>query len=1116
MTLSTQAMDSALAAEQTRLHRSVVAMSAGASALLGIVLAVVLWSSVDGPRLLGWLAGLALALGARLAVAWAHDRAPTDTPAHRVWLRRYRAAFVVHGLVWGAAGVMLLPTASAAQFNMLAFALFAVTAGSLLATAFDLVAAALFFTPALAPLVVYLFTHGQQTSPGVGVLVLAFVPIALLGALRTQRSLREHVRLRAAQTERDRALLHSTRQAMQAQHELAEKHHLLSQLLQTTQQGFWFIDGEGMTTDVNPAMCRLLGRPREQVVGRSVFTFFDGADLQALREQIEARRRGDAGGYTIGITRPDGTRLDCFNNATPINDTQGRPLGSIGLWTDITKHRQAESALRTYEVVANSITDMVSVIGEDRVYRMVNDEWCRRLGLARNDVIGRRTPEVIPTLLTAQRQQALHECIELQQVRVARGPADAPGLDGRVYESTYYPYTADAEGVRCAVVVSRDVSAQEADRQKLAASAEYLRRTLNATGDAIFATDALDPAEPVRFSNQQMLQMWGIPADKAATLTTDDIASYIDPLVPDADAHSQWVAQIVAAGVPHESHLHLRDGRILLQRYATARVAERHLRVWSFRDVTTAQRALQVVRASEAQQRALLEAFPGYLAALDPDLRYTGVNDRLAALLGKPRDEILGRHVRELLGEQRLRRVQAQMQRARAGLPAVMESEYPASADRPRLVVEVIHVAGPLEPDGRQSWYVFGLDVTARKHAEEALIVARDEAERANRAKSQFLSHMSHELRTPMNAILGFGQLLGSDPQQPLSSRQQDHVHEILRGARHLLDLINEVLDLGRIEAGELQVEGVPIRLDALVEDCLGLMRPLAQSHGVQLQPPALLPPGECVLADRTRLKQVLLNLLANAIKYNRPGGDVALACSRESDALRISVRDHGPGLTAAEQQRLFQPFERLAAGQTNVEGTGIGLALSRRLVEAMGGTVGVDSVVGSGSTFWVELPRADAPALVDGDGAPAAADAVAGAAPRVAGPLRSVLYIEDNPVNVILMEAMLARLPGVRVLSAPLPLEGLALAHSDRPDLILLDIQLPGIDGFEVLRRLRMNEATRAIPVIAVSANAMPSDIDSGLAAGFCAYLTKPIELEQLLATVQRTLQGPAPAATG
>ena len=1116
MTHSTQAMDNALAAEQTRLHRSVVAMSAGASALLGIVVAVVLWGSVDSPWLLGWLAGLALALSARLAVAWAHDRAPAGATAHHAWLRRYRVAFAVHGLVWGAAGVLLLPTANAMQFNMLAFALFAVSAGSLLATAFDLAAAALFFAPALTPLVVYLFTHSPQTSPGVGVLVLAFVPIAFLGALRTQRSVRENVRLRTAEAERDRALLHSTRQAMQAQHELAEKHHLLGQLLQTTQQGFWFIDIGGVTTDVNPAMCSLLGRPREQVVGRSVFTFFDGADLQVLRKQIEARQRGDVGGYAIGITRPDGTRLDCFNNATPIHDTRGNPLGSIGLWTDITQHRQAEIALRTYEVVANSITDMVSVIGEDRVYRMVNDEWCRRLGLARNNVIGRRLPDVIPTLLTEQRRQALHECIELQQVRVARGPADAPGLDGRLYESTYYPYTEDAAGVRCAVVVSRDVSAQEADRQKLAASAEYLRRTLNATGDAIFATDALDPAEPVCFSNEQMLLMWDIPAEKAATLTTNDIAAYVDPLMIDADTETRLVAQIVAANAPHESRLHLRDGRILLRRCATARVADRQLRVWSFRDVTAEERALQVVRASEAQQRALLEAFPGYLAALDPDLRYTGVNDRLAAVLGRPRDEIVGRHVRELLGEQRLREVEAQMQRARAGQPAVMESEHPASAGHPRRVLEITHVAGPPESDGRQSWYVFGLDVTARKRAEEALIVARDEAERANRAKSQFLSHMSHELRTPMNAIMGFGQLLGSDPQQPLSGRQQSHVHEILRGARHLLELINEVLDLGRIEAGELQVECAPIGLDELVEDCLGLMQPLALAHGVQLLAPAALLPGERVLADRTRLKQVLLNLLANAIKYNRPGGDVALACSRERDALRISVRDDGPGLTAAEQQRLFQPFERLAAGRTNVEGTGIGLALSRRLVEAMGGTVGVDSVVGIGSTFWVQLPRADVPALAAAGSVPAAPDAVPDAAPPLAGPLRSVLYIEDNPVNVILMEAMLARLPLVRVLSAPLPLEGLALARSERPDLILLDIQLPGIDGFEVLRRLRADEATRTIPVVAVSANAMPSDIDAGFAAGFSAYLTKPIELEQLLATVQRLLRVPAAAAAG
>ena len=332
-------------------------------------------------------------------------------------------------------------------------------------------------------------------------------------------------------------------------------------------------------------------------------------------------------------------------------------------------------------------------------------------------------------------------------------------------------------------------------------------------------------------------------------------------------------------------------------------------------------------------------------------------------------------------------------------------------------------------------------------------------------------------------------------------------MHEILRGARHLLDLINESLDLGRIEAGELPVESVPVPVGDLIDDCLGLMRPLAQAHGVHLQPPDSACAGDQVWADRTRLKQVLLNLVANAIKYNRPGGSVDIACSREGNSLRVAVHDSGRGISADEQERLFQPFERLSAARSDIEGTGIGLALSRRLVHAMGGDIGVDSEVGRGSTFWVRLARADSAVQAPASGNHATPPLPM---PPADGAERTVLYIEDNAVNVILMQAMLARLPGVRTLVATLPRQGIELARSERPDLVLLDIQLPGMDGFEVLKHLQAGEHTRSIPVIAVSANAMPADIEAGLAAGFTDYLTKPIELERLLAAVYQVLHAP------
>jgi signal transduction histidine kinase/CheY-like chemotaxis protein len=405
-------------------------------------------------------------------------------------------------------------------------------------------------------------------------------------------------------------------------------------------------------------------------------------------------------------------------------------------------------------------------------------------------------------------------------------------------------------------------------------------------------------------------------------------------------------------------------------------------------------------------------------------------------------------------------------------------------------------------------------DITERRRAEQALqqlnaeleqrvaqrtaeiTAARDEAERANRAKSEFLSRMSHELRTPLNAILGFGQLLAMDRSDPARAAK---VREILTAGRHLLELINEVLDLSRIEAGHFSVSLEPVALGPLVDECTGLLRPQADARGVTLRGAATDVPW-VVRADRTRLKQVLLNLIGNAIKYNRPQGVVSVRGVADGDVVRLHVDDTGPGLDASQRARLFVPFERLGVADPQIEGTGIGLALSKRLVELMGGSIGVDSRPGDGSSFWVELPRADdaaaalpvAPAEA-GDAAPEAS----AAAPHASV---DVVCIEDNEANVRLVEHIAALRPAVRLHAASTPSAGVALVQAHRPALVLLDIHLPEIDGYEVLRRLRADAATRDVPVVAVSANAMPRDLERARAAGFDGYLTKPLQVADVL----------------
>lgn len=376
---------------------------------------------------------------------------------------------------------------------------------------------------------------------------------------------------------------------------------------------------------------------------------------------------------------------------------------------------------------------------------------------------------------------------------------------------------------------------------------------------------------------------------------------------------------------------------------------------------------------------------------------------------------------------------------------------------------------------------------------------------------------MSHELRTPLNAILGFGHLLASDTAQPLSPAQRQQMDEILNGARHLLQLINGMLDLAVVETGSLPVQLQPMLLAPALAEALALLQPLAQTCGIHLPLAATglggsLAATAAVQADPVRLKQVLLNLLGNAIKYNRPQGTVTVHCQGLSQdgapagsaGWRISVQDTGPGLDAGQQAQLFSAFERMGADAGAVEGTGLGLALSRGLVRAMGGDIGVHSQPGLGSSFWVRLP----PASTAPDALPAPAVAApppARATGKGADPV--VLYIEDNPVNLMRMEAMFDRLPGLQLQLASHPQQGLQMATDHPPQLVLLDIQLPGMDGFALLRHLRAQPRTSQVPVVAVSADAMPASIACGKQAGFADDLTKPVDLDRLAAAVHAAL---------
>ena len=407
-------------------------------------------------------------------------------------------------------------------------------------------------------------------------------------------------------------------------------------------------------------------------------------------------------------------------------------------------------------------------------------------------------------------------------------------------------------------------------------------------------------------------------------------------------------------------------------------------------------------------------------------------------------------------------------------------------------------------------YLLIGTDNTARKAVEAErtrldqvlldknveLQLARVEADKANQAKSDFLSSMSHELRSPLNAILGFAQLMESASPEP-STEQKASIDQILRAGWYLLELINEVLDLALIESGKLSLSIEPMSLSEVFDDCHTLIEPLAAKRNISLQFPP--PKGALfVQGDRTRVKQVLINLLSNAIKYNREGGTVQVTCHEAVGArLRICVQDSGEGLSLDKIAQLFQPFNRLGQEASAGEGTGIGLVVSKRLVELMGGEIGMSSQVGVGSVFWIELALSDASQLTQEN--TLGLQAPIGIVPDGVH-TRTLLYVEDNRANMELVEQLVARRPGMRLLGAADGMRGILLARLHLPDLILMDINLPGISGLQALKILRDDPATCHIPVLALSANALPRDVARGMEAGFFRYLTKPVKVAEFM----------------
>lgn len=810
-------------------------------------------------------------------------------------------------------------------------------------------------------------------------------------------------------------------------------------LVTQVNDGFYTCDPRGVLTFANPALVQMMGFEHpEQVVGKRFFEFVAPAMLKKVagtfQQALESGQTGEV--ITVEVARPDGTNAVVEVKSSIIMEG-GKVVGMRGVLRDITERAQAEEQLRLHARQMTLLNDMTRAA-------LDTQDLSALLQTLANQVS--ELFEADDSYLTLW-DEANERVI----------PAAASGPAGEAYS------TLPAQPGEITVT----------------ASVLYAGQVLAV--DDVFHSPYLSPRIAEQFSARSLLGLPLIADDKKLGAV---LIAFNQPhhFAPDEVTLGEQVAGQIALAV----------ARAQLNERVTHYAAELEQRVAE----RTAQLELTNRQLHQASDRLkfLVSANPAviYTSRAEGDYGATFISDNVTAQLGyEPRDfvedaEFWASHIHP----EDAPRVFAEFPRLfEHGMHAHEyrflhhDGTYRWMHDNIRLVRDAD--GNPTEIIG--SW----MDITARKQAEEDLRRAKDVAEHALAVREDFLARVSHELRTPLNAILGFAQVLEMGE---LGPRQQAHLQYILKAGRALLDLVNVLLDLTNFETGQMGLLLDPVAVSGVAQEAVDLMHPLAAARRIQLRA-AEMPSGATVRADSHRLEQVLLNLLSNAIKYNRADGTVVVDCTAcPNDQWRINVRDSGPGLSADQCARLFTSFDRFGTEYIPERGVGLGLVHAKQLVEAMSGTIGVDSILGEGSTFWVDLPRVESPASQCNEEE---------AAP-VSVPTRTVLYsvlsIDNDPVNLKLLEQILVYRPETRLIAAMQGRLGLDLAREHQPDLILLDLNLPDLSGLQLLLTLRADPHTQEIPVVVIGADTTPHQIERLLAAGALAHLTKPMHVQKFL----------------
>jgi PAS domain S-box-containing protein len=928
---------------------------------------------------------------------------------------------------------------------------------------------------------------------------------------------------------------------------------LIQTILNTVADGVLTLHGQSLLIEtVNPAIEAMFGYEAAYMVGRDIRLL-----IPAYSPQADGATEAGAEGsvrqpVAIPVREVQGHRKDgsLFTLEIALNEMWlGGERHYTGVLRDFTTRKLAEEALLQAGALQKAIFDSAnfSSIATDAkgVIQIFNVGAERMLGYTALEVMNKITPadisdpqEVIVRAksLSAELDTAITPGFEALVFKASRGIED-------IYELTYirkdgsrFPAVVSVTALRddeAAIIgyllIGTDNTARKLAEEALLKAGALQKAIFDSANFSSIATDA-----------KGVIQIFNVGAERMLGYTALEVMNKITPadisdpqeVIVRAKALSAELETPIAPGF---EALVFKASRGIEDIYELTYIRKDGSRFPAVVSVTalrddedaiigylligtdnTARKQIeeerkkldQRLRDQQFYTRSLIEANIDAIMTTDPVGIITDVNKQMESLTDCTRDELIGAPFKKYFTDP---------DRAEAGIALVLSEKkitnYELTArTRGGLETVVSYNATTFYDRDRNLQGVFAAarDVTERKRLDGVLEdknveleAARALAEKANLAKSDFLSSMSHELRSPLNAILGFAQLMETETPAP-SSGQQESIGQILRAGWHLLKLINEILDLTKIESGQIPLSKEPVLLSAILTECQGMFEPQAQQRGIEMKFP-MTDTGPYVLADHTRLKQVFINLLTNAIKYNRPHGTVEVLCKLQSQArVRVSIRDTGLGLRLDQQAQLFQAFNRLGQEAGGVEGTGIGLVVAKQLVELMGGTIGAQSTAGEGSVFWVELDAVDGPvvSLDRGD--------VTLSLPAIARSSResTLLYVEDNPANMKLVQKIIERHSDIRLLMASDGLAGVELARSALPDVILLDINLPGINGFETLKMLREDPLTAHIPALAISANAMQSDIKKGQEAGFLRYLTKPIKVDEFLLALNAALE--------